>query len=98
MPLLQAALKLDPSSPSTKLALAEALLDTGHGAEALTMLESLKDWNPRLRRLAAIVQFLLARAYQENGRVEDAKRAREKYQELMREREDEELASQGDAR
>ena len=82
--LFTAALRTDPSSIDAKLALGETLLTVRKPAEALPLLEAAAAGDPQLRRL----QFLLARAYRENGRQAEAKRAQQRYLELTQREEE----------
>ena len=82
--MFRAALRLDPTSIPAKAALGEALLESGHTAEAIPLLEEVAAFDPRLRRL----QYLLLRAYKAEGRDADAARAQARYRELTEQEEE----------
>jgi predicted Zn-dependent protease len=82
--MFRAALRLDPASIAAKMALGESLLESGHTADSIPLLEEVAAYDPRLRRL----QYLLLRAYKAEGRTADAARAQARYQELTEQEEE----------
>ncbi len=82
--MFSAALKSNPSSIDTRMALGETLLALGKPGDALPFLEAAAKTYSQVKRL----QFLLARAYKETGRGADAKQALERYRELSQEEEE----------
>jgi Tfp pilus assembly protein PilF len=90
VPLFRRALSVDPSSPAAKVALGESLLMTGNARDAVPLLEAAAKSDPNVRR----VQALLARAYREVGRNDDARRAFDRFRELTKPGESDSLATE----